>query len=161
MGIRKIIKEEIDDFEWVKDTPAGDVYIGATYVSAETGDVIDVIRIDGTRAFITYNGRHGQLKQIKSIEKWLDTGVWVKQGLNESNDFDWAKKAPGLDVGFEFEKRDDYIVIVYTVVGVDGHHLRVTSDKGGDFMISSEELLEKLSNGEYIRVSPLKQFSHR
>lgn len=79
MNIRKIIKEEIDDFEWVKDTPAGDVYVGATYISREDGDIIDVIRIDGIRAFVTYNGRSGQTKMVKSIEKWLDTGVWVKQ----------------------------------------------------------------------------------
>lgn len=85
----------------------------------------------------------------------------------EINDFDWTEEAPGLDVGFEYEDENDYIVIVYTVVekGVNldwsSNDLRVSSSKGGEFTISSEEVLEKLSSGEYIRVSPLKQYSHR
>jgi len=92
MDLRKIIKEEINDFEWAKDTPAGDVYVGATYINSDDGDVIDVIGIDDTRAFVTYNGRNGQTKKVKSIEGWLSTGVWVRQGLNESEDFDWMKE---------------------------------------------------------------------
>jgi hypothetical protein len=87
MDIKKIIKEELDDFDWVKETPTDNLYIGATYTNPDDGDIINVTRIDDKGVYVTYNGLRGQYKNTKSVRSWLKNGVWLVE-----SEFDWASE---------------------------------------------------------------------
>jgi len=79
MDLRKIIKEELDSFDWTKEIPTDNLYVGATYINPEDGDIINVKQIDDKGVYVTYNGKHGQYKNEKSVRLFLKRGQWLSK----------------------------------------------------------------------------------
>jgi hypothetical protein len=105
MNLRKLIKEELDDFEWIGDMSfpkVGDRYVfGAPGVNPQTltngagRDKFTVKDIDEEYVTILWddNASQADWTQRKKLDKFL---VWISDGetyipINESDDTEWIK----------------------------------------------------------------------
>tara|TARA_R110000803_G_scaffold73175_1_gene136939 strand:- start:3471 stop:3725 length:255 start_codon:yes stop_codon:yes gene_type:complete len=81
MNIRKIIKEEVDDFEWTKDVGIPYIHVGGKF-KVPVGNVYTINKIDGTMVhWFGKDIRDGELiiasDKITRVQQRIDDGVWV------------------------------------------------------------------------------------
>lgn len=122
MNIRKIIKEELDDFDWVRDT-YDPLHLGLIY-QTPNGNTLKIVKTNDSMVFynlwdVDANRLYKDICADKSeVLKYINDGRWVmvNKMINESteDDFDFINDTiPELHgVSFKVENSDGQI---YTI----------------------------------------------
>jgi len=99
MDIRKIIREEVNEFEWVDDIDVTVPYVGMKFTGHVKNpytkeDVVSTVKQVSEHMVVFWNdGRNFGKRPYKDFINKLKSGVFkVAETMKESNDFDWVKE---------------------------------------------------------------------
>jgi len=141
MNIRKIIKEELDSFDWAESVVGGDVHVGTClYWVLEPHKTLTVIELADHRL-----PKKKQIISLKSsatddayvlwspivLSKYLKNGelrICDNERVNES-EFDWADEVPLPDISLG-TKIKTTTGNIYTVVSTNDKSIFYTIEKG-------------------------------
>lgn len=135
MDIRKIIKEEIGDFDWADIDPSilHKPYIGMKFRTKYDPTVYEIYDLSGSIVYYKYKKDFGNKtgREITSsipmiyFNRYMKDGDWVTHYVNE--DFDWTDS---ISPETEWDK-DKYYVL--DITSLSGLQLRETIDDIWDF----------------------------
>lgn len=176
MNIRKIIKEELDSFDWVNDVDITVPYVGMKFLgptrasslyswsgAGGTQPVCTVVKVDEHMVTFWVAGNHHSKRPYKDFVNRLKKGIYkIVETMNES-DFDWIEDTPLPDVyvGKEFTESpkfyinaDDTVYHISKIEDVDGETMVWVMGDGLDRPVDMyiSYIVDGFEKGEYLPV---------